>query len=152
MLISILIDVQYLQNIVFSFEGGSNGQNQSSSGSHHLIKKFPSQQHFWFPPVGGIPPLPFNTFKNPKWKKNSRLNLNVWGQTWTGMLKYGNYCWGGPRLSHGFSCVKNSLKRKSGVFPTCYKGSKCCFYFFVLFLAERISHDPDISNISRINW
>ena len=56
MLISILIDVQYLQNIVFSFEGGSNGQNHSSSGSHHLVKKFPSQQHFWFPPVGGIPP------------------------------------------------------------------------------------------------
>ena len=46
MLILILINVQYLQNVVFSFEGGSNGQNHSSSGSHHLIKKFPSQQHF----------------------------------------------------------------------------------------------------------
>ena len=29
MLIFILIDVQYLQNVVFSFEKGSNGQNQS---------------------------------------------------------------------------------------------------------------------------
>ena len=39
MLILILIDVQYLQNIACGFEKGSNGQNHSSSGSHHLIKK-----------------------------------------------------------------------------------------------------------------
>ena len=41
MLILILIDVQYLQNIVFSFEKGSNSQNYSSSGSHQPIKKSP---------------------------------------------------------------------------------------------------------------
>ena len=35
MLILILIDVQYLQNVIFSFEKGLNGQNYSSSGSHH---------------------------------------------------------------------------------------------------------------------
>ena len=29
-----LIDGQYLQNVVFSFEMGSNGQNQSSPDSH----------------------------------------------------------------------------------------------------------------------
>ena len=40
MLILILIDVQYSQNAVFSFEKGSNHQNHSSS-SHHLVKKFP---------------------------------------------------------------------------------------------------------------
>ena len=39
MLILILIKVQYLQKVVFSFEKGSNGQNHSSSGSHHPIKK-----------------------------------------------------------------------------------------------------------------
>ena len=39
MLILILIDVQYSQKAVFSFEKGSNGRNHSSSGSHHLIKK-----------------------------------------------------------------------------------------------------------------
>ena len=41
MLILILINVQYLQKIVFSFEKGSNGQNHSSSGSHYPIKKSP---------------------------------------------------------------------------------------------------------------
>ena len=38
----ILIDVQYSQNAIFSFEKSSNRQNQnySSSGSHHVVKKF----------------------------------------------------------------------------------------------------------------
>ena len=31
MLILVLIDVQYIQNVVFCFEKGSNGQNHSSS-------------------------------------------------------------------------------------------------------------------------
>ena len=38
----ILIDVQYSQNAIFSFEKSSNRQNQnySSSGSHQAVKKF----------------------------------------------------------------------------------------------------------------
>ena len=43
MLILILIDVQYSQNAVFSFENFSNRQNHSSSGSCHLVKKSPQQ-------------------------------------------------------------------------------------------------------------
>ena len=43
MLILILIDVQYSQKAVFSFEKGSNCQNHSSSGSHHLLKNPLSQ-------------------------------------------------------------------------------------------------------------
>ena len=43
MLILILIDVQYSQKAVFSFEKGLNGQNHSS-GSHHPIKS--PQQNF----------------------------------------------------------------------------------------------------------
>ena len=44
MLILILIDVQYLQNAVFSFEKGSNSRNHSYSGSHHSVKKnYPSK-------------------------------------------------------------------------------------------------------------
>ena len=39
MLILILIDVQYLQKAVFSFEKGSNDQNHFSD-SHHPVKKF----------------------------------------------------------------------------------------------------------------
>ena len=35
MLIVILVDVQYLQNGVFSFEKGWNGQNHSLSDSHN---------------------------------------------------------------------------------------------------------------------
>ena len=38
MLISILIDDQYLQN-VFYFEKGLNGQIHSSSDAQHLLKK-----------------------------------------------------------------------------------------------------------------
>ena len=41
MLILILIDVQYSQNDVFSFEKFSNCQDHSSLGSHHLVKKSP---------------------------------------------------------------------------------------------------------------
>ena len=48
MLILILIDVQYSQKAVFSFEKGLNGQNHSSSGSHHLVWKS-HQQNFWPP-------------------------------------------------------------------------------------------------------
>ena len=40
MLVLILIDVQYSQNAVFSFEKSLNRQN-SSSDSHHLAKKIP---------------------------------------------------------------------------------------------------------------
>ena len=41
MLILTLIDVQYSQKAVFSFEKGSNCQNHSSSGSLDLVKKCP---------------------------------------------------------------------------------------------------------------
>ena len=40
-LILILIDVQYSQNAVSSFEKFSSRQNHSSSDSHHLVKKIP---------------------------------------------------------------------------------------------------------------
>ena len=40
MLILILIDVQYSQKAVFSFEKGSNCQNHSSSGSLHPAENF----------------------------------------------------------------------------------------------------------------
>ena len=44
MLILVLIDVQYSQKAVFSFEKASNCQNHSSAGSVHPVKKI-------FPPV-----------------------------------------------------------------------------------------------------
>ena len=40
MLILILINVEYLQNVVFNFQ---KGQTHSSSDSHHPIKKLPQQ-------------------------------------------------------------------------------------------------------------
>ena len=40
----ILIDVQYSQKVIFSFEKGSNGQNHSSSGSQCLVKKNPASK------------------------------------------------------------------------------------------------------------
>ena len=47
----ILINVQYLQNTVFSFEKDSNGQNNLSSNAHHPTKKsFPCKIfHFLHP-------------------------------------------------------------------------------------------------------
>ena len=49
MLILILIDVQYLQNVVFSFEKYLNGQHLSLSDFHHPINppaKFPIPSHW----------------------------------------------------------------------------------------------------------
>ena len=43
MLILVLIDVQYIQNVVFSFQRCSNGQNHSLSDSHHPITHTPSK-------------------------------------------------------------------------------------------------------------
>ena len=55
----ILINVQYLQSVVFSFKKGLNGQYQyhSSSGSHHLIKKIPVKF-----------PIPSCYFENPEYR------------------------------------------------------------------------------------
>ena len=60
----ILIDGQYLQNVVFSFELGSNGQNQSLSDPHLWIKK--SSPHW---DGGGNPHYPLVLFgKASLWK------------------------------------------------------------------------------------
>ena len=67
MLILILVDIQYLQNVVFSFEKDSNGQKHSSSDSHPPNKKIPPQQNVPFSPplLGEFPPsLPFKTIWN----------------------------------------------------------------------------------------
>ena len=54
MLIVILVDAQYLQNVVFSFEKGLNGQNHFSSGFHQPIKKSPHRIcDSCFPPLKG---------------------------------------------------------------------------------------------------
>ena len=52
-MILILIDVQYSQKAVISFEKGSNGQNQSFSGFQHLVEKSPPTEKFWFHPYWG---------------------------------------------------------------------------------------------------
>ena len=51
MLILILIDVKYLQTVVFSFEKGSNSKNHSSSGSQHPIEKSLQQSFSDFSPL-----------------------------------------------------------------------------------------------------
>ena len=65
MLILILIDVQYSQEAVFSFEEGLNCQNHFSSGSPHPVKTIPPSQISDSPPPGGIPPMPYNYLENP---------------------------------------------------------------------------------------
>ena len=56
MLSFVLINVQYLQNVVFSFEKGLNGQVYSSSDSNHLIKKNPPSKISHSPYLGDPPP------------------------------------------------------------------------------------------------
>ena len=51
--ILVLIGVQYLQNIVFSFEKGLNGQNHSLSDSHHLIWKISPSKISYSPSLAG---------------------------------------------------------------------------------------------------
>ena len=51
MLVLILIDVQYLHNVVFSLEKDLNGQNCSSSGSRRPIKKITPSKIFHLPPI-----------------------------------------------------------------------------------------------------
>ena len=50
MLILILIDIQYLQNVVYSFEKGSNSQNHASKGSHYPQQNLPCK-------ISHLPPL-----------------------------------------------------------------------------------------------
>ena len=61
MLLLILINVQYLQNVIFSFEKGSNGQNHSLSDSDHPKEECPKAN---FPS-----PYPITLFGKP-WAKD----------------------------------------------------------------------------------
>ena len=63
MLILILIDGQYLENVVSSFKKGSNVQYDSSSGSHHSLEQNPTAKFPIPTPVGRIPPPPLNTIR-----------------------------------------------------------------------------------------
>ena len=65
MLILILINVQYLQKVFFSFEKDLNGQNHFSSGSRQPIKKLPAAKFRILPPTGGDSPHPLTLFGNP---------------------------------------------------------------------------------------
>ena len=77
MVILILIDVQYSQNAAFSFEKGSNCQNHSTSGSHHLVNKSPPPHKiFDFPPMavgegGDLPYHPLQLLWKP-WSSGGR--------------------------------------------------------------------------------
>ena len=61
------IDVQYLQNVVFSIEIGLNGPNQSLADFNHLMKKFLSWPKFPTPPTetGDFSPTPLTLFGKP---------------------------------------------------------------------------------------
>ena len=58
MLILILIDVQYSQKAIFSFEKDSNCQNHSSPGFLYPVKKSP-------PPQWKFTPTPYRYSENP---------------------------------------------------------------------------------------
>ena len=53
MLILNLIDGQYLQKALLSFQKRSDCENHALSGSHHLVKRFP-QQNVRSPPAAPL--------------------------------------------------------------------------------------------------
>ena len=53
-------DPQYLKYVVFFIEKSSDGQNHSSSDTHHLIKKSLSKISHSYPTGGYISTLPVN--------------------------------------------------------------------------------------------
>ena len=63
-LILVLIDVQYLQNVVFKFKIGSNGQNHSSLDFHHPVKNFTPSKISITHWVGGFPLLLKSNLEN----------------------------------------------------------------------------------------
>ena len=80
----ILIDVQYSQKAVFSFEKGLNGQNHSSSGSHHPVKKIPPSKisDYRSPPP---PPTPYRYLENPACV--ALYSLNIERDEWCEVVK-----------------------------------------------------------------
>ena len=76
MLILILIDVQYSQKVVFSFEKGLNCQNLSSSGFLHPVKKSPLPVKFPIPPQWGNPPTPYHYLEKPAMNIDEVLLIN----------------------------------------------------------------------------
>ena len=75
MLILILIDVQYLQNLVFSFEKGSNVQNHSLSDSHHSKKNLPAK--FPIPLLREFSCLPLDTIWKTLMMGDIHLSLKL---------------------------------------------------------------------------
>ena len=70
MLILVLIDVQYSQKAVFSFEKGSNCQNHSSSDFLNLVKKSPPSK------ISNPRPHPLLLFGKP-WHVQQRMNSST---------------------------------------------------------------------------
>ena len=68
MLILILINVQYLEKAVFSFDIGSTGQKYSSSGYHHPIKKFPAPKFLISPTTSPLNAI-WKTLGSEKYEK-----------------------------------------------------------------------------------
>ena len=76
MLLFILIDVHYSEKAVFSFEKGSNYQNQFSSGSLYLVKKIPPSKISDSPPTPGVQ-LP-RGYTEPLWGESLLFTRNSW--------------------------------------------------------------------------
>ena len=62
------INVQYLQNVAYSFEKGLSGQNHTFWDSHHPTQKSPPQANF-------LAPLPSNTIWKNLDKRPSLLKF-----------------------------------------------------------------------------
>ena len=97
MLILISISVQCLQNVVFSFEKGSNNQDNSSSDSHNPRKNFLFSKMFNCPHLGKFQFTP----------------ERYWVKTWISHLHYKRIFgkkWLRLKLSLSIYCVPSCLK------------------------------------------
>ena len=69
----ILVDVQYLRNVVFCFEKGLNGQKHSSSDFKHPVEKSPPAKFLIPPNWGNFPPV-----INAIWKTLLLINISTY--------------------------------------------------------------------------
>ena len=96
MLILILLDVQYFQNFVFTFEEGWNGKSHSLPDFHHSKKNFSSaefsildteEENFLYPLT-----LFGKTCTNMRFsRKNDVSSLSIWESVPTRQTAHGNF-------------------------------------------------------------
>ena len=129
----ILILIQYLQYVVFSFKKGSNGQNQPLTDSYHPMKKFAPIKISDSRLGGEISPYPFNAV----WKTLACFTFPSWGVETTSTY-FLVWLWtvtqfNSPKNEMSLKCRRERIwiwisKNESILRTTAWKGCWLLFY------------------------